>query len=89
MNRKSRANGFQVAGQQADPISYILAADDDKRSIWYLLRTFYGYTQKQMELLMEIDIKKYRGLEREEIFPDSEIILKEMCIRDRYIIKKN
>lgn len=76
LNRKNRPDGGASVGHRTDPISYIFAAEDDKRSIWYLLRTFYDYTQKEMAVLMEIDIKKYRSIEREEILPDSEIILK-------------
>lgn len=75
LNRKNTEGGVQSVGRQTEPFRYLFAAEDDKRSIWYLLRAFYDYTQKEMAVLMEIDIKKYRSLEREEILPDSEIIL--------------
>lgn len=44
------------------------------KSIFYKLRRALNYNQKKMADLLEVDVKKLRGMESGKIFPDSEIM---------------
>ncbi len=62
-------------GKRIGYMKYILAESGSTKSIWRLIREYSGYTQREMAVLLGIDIKKYRRLEKKEVQPDSEIIL--------------
>lgn len=48
----------------------------NRRNVFYLIRQYRNYTQKQMAAVLGIDIKKYGMLEHDKILPDSEIIFR-------------
>ena len=51
-----------------------LMSGSKSRNLWRLVRDYHGYTQRQMAVILEMDVKTYRSLENQENHPDSEIV---------------
>ncbi len=62
--------------EQLEYIRYIVSMENSGNTIFQLLRDYTGYTQLNMAAVFGVDIKKYRGLEKGNKLPDSEILMK-------------
>ena len=67
-----------------DDMNYVKAAElfhmkewntKVSESIWYGIRRNNGYTQQQMADVLDINIKKYREIEKENRIPDAEVLV--------------
>lgn len=72
--RKSR---LQVPQELRNMWKYVVLAENEYRenNIWINIRRAEGFSQKQMADKMEIDVKRYRRLERLELQPDAYILM--------------
>lgn len=60
--------------KKLENIQYALMPCEKRQTIFYKLRRALNYNQIKMADLLEVDVKKLRGMESGKILPDNEII---------------
>jgi transcriptional regulator with XRE-family HTH domain len=74
-SRNRSGKGWQKLYDSTKCMKYILCMKlAGNRSLFYLLREYTGYSQREMAVLLGMDVKKYASIESGKAAPDSEII---------------
>lgn len=71
-------------------LKYITGAENERESIFWMIRSYDRQTQAEMAGHFGIDIKKYRELERGTALPDSELLFDLYALYDippAYVLK--
>lgn len=76
--------------RQISRLKYITGIEDGQESIFMLIRRYEGQTQFEMADRLGMDIKRYRGVEKGNSLPDSELLCKVYSLFDispAYVLK--